>query len=152
MRGYFGMMNFETIGGRIIEAHLRFADQWCDLYGAGWIEAMIGLYRTGCWSYEETRRQDAYSLPLFAAHGRPYRHPAPEVQAEVRAMPDVSSLQIPFYEDKAPEDHPMPGGGFRVAIINCTDLAAGKRARRRLAAAFPEDSILWPPGDGPDQA
>ena len=27
MQGYGGMMNFETIGGRIIEAHLRFADQ-----------------------------------------------------------------------------------------------------------------------------
>ena len=33
LRGYTGMANFETIGGRIIEAHLRFADQWPDLYG-----------------------------------------------------------------------------------------------------------------------
>ncbi|HET6194972.1 MAG TPA: hypothetical protein VFE12_04425, partial [Acetobacteraceae bacterium] len=31
LRGYTGMANFETIGGRIIEAHLRFADQWPDL-------------------------------------------------------------------------------------------------------------------------
>ena len=31
---YTGMLNIETIGGRIIEAHLRFADQWPDLYGA----------------------------------------------------------------------------------------------------------------------
>jgi hypothetical protein len=35
LRGYTGMANFETIGGRIIEAHLRFADQWPDLYGPG---------------------------------------------------------------------------------------------------------------------
>ena len=34
MAGYTGMMNLETIGGTIIEAHLRFADQWPDLYGA----------------------------------------------------------------------------------------------------------------------
>ena len=27
------MINLETIGGRIIEVHLRFADQWPDLYG-----------------------------------------------------------------------------------------------------------------------
>ena len=32
---------------RAIEAHLRFSDQWPDLYGAGWVEALIGLYRTG---------------------------------------------------------------------------------------------------------
>ena len=35
LAGYTGMLNLETIGGTIIEAHLRFADQWPDLYGAG---------------------------------------------------------------------------------------------------------------------
>ena len=35
LAGYTGMVNFETIGSRIIEAHLRFADQWPDLYGRG---------------------------------------------------------------------------------------------------------------------
>src|SRR2546428_10981238 len=33
--GYSGFVNLETIGGTIIEAHLRVADQWGDLYGAG---------------------------------------------------------------------------------------------------------------------
>ena len=40
-------------------------------------------------------------------------------------MPGVSSLQITFHEDWAPERHAMPPGGFRVAIINCWDRAAG---------------------------
>lgn len=35
LRGYTGIVNFETIGGRIIEAHLRISDQWPDLYGEG---------------------------------------------------------------------------------------------------------------------
>ena len=30
---YTGMLNFETIAGWIIEVHLRFSDQWPDLYG-----------------------------------------------------------------------------------------------------------------------
>src|SRR5262245_33305665 len=30
LHGYTGMVNLETIGGKIIEAHLRFADQWPD--------------------------------------------------------------------------------------------------------------------------
>ncbi len=50
MAAYTGMMNFETIGGKIIEAHLRFADQWCDLNGKGWIEAMVRLYTDGTWA------------------------------------------------------------------------------------------------------
>jgi hypothetical protein len=44
LAGYTGMLNLETIGGTIIEAHLRFADQWPDLYGPGWVDALVGLY------------------------------------------------------------------------------------------------------------
>ncbi|HUY84421.1 MAG TPA: hypothetical protein VMU86_07580, partial [Steroidobacteraceae bacterium] len=49
LAGFTGMLNLETIGDRIIEAHLRFADQWPDLYGPGWIEAVVRLYSEGRW-------------------------------------------------------------------------------------------------------
>ncbi|MCX7347007.1 MAG: hypothetical protein NTU78_14920 [Alphaproteobacteria bacterium] len=137
MRGYTGMMNFETIGGRIIEAHLRFADQWCDLYGAGWVEALVRLYAQRHWTFADAGRQDGFSIPLFAIHGATFRHPPAELQAEIRSMPSVASLQITFNENRDPADHPMPPGGFRLGIVNCTDLAAGFAARRRLASAFP---------------
>lgn len=142
MAGFTGMMNFETIGGAIIEAHLRFADQWCDLYGQGWVEALVKLYETGQWHYGDDQRTDGFSVPLFARHGHRYRHPAPELQASVRAMPQVKSLQITFHEAKAPEDHAMPPGGFRLAVINATALEAARAARRKLAAAYPARLIL----------
>ncbi len=142
MGSYSGMMNFETIGGRIIEAHLRFADQWCDLYGAGWVSALVRLYVTGRWHFPEDTRTVGYSVPLFAAHGRNFRHPPQDLQARVRAMPEVKSLQITFHEAKASEDHPMPPGGFRLAVINATDLKAAMTARRVLAEAFPPETIL----------
>ena len=41
------MVNFETIDARIIEVHLRFSDQWPDLYGAGWTDALVRLYARG---------------------------------------------------------------------------------------------------------
>lgn len=142
MSGYSGMMNFETIGGRIIEAHLRFADQWCDLYGEGWVNALVRLYETGRWNYADEQRTIGYSVPLFASHGQNFRHPPPELQAKVRAMPHVKSLQITFHETKASEHHPMPPGGFRLAVINATDLDAAMKARRELATAFPADVIM----------
>ncbi len=142
MTGYSGMLNFETIGGRIIEAHLRFADQWCDLYGKGWVEALVGLYSDGRWRFDDGERRSGYSIPLFARHGSGYRHPAPELQAQVRAMPHVASLQITFHETKPAADHPMPPGGFRLAVINATDLEAGHAARRVLAQAFPAEDVL----------
>lgn len=81
-------------------------------------------------------------MPLFASHGASFRHPPPALQSEVRAMPGVSSLQITFHEAKDAGDHPMPPGGFRLAVINATDLAAAMKARRTLASAFPAGAIM----------
>ena len=51
-------------------------------------------------------------------------------------MADVSSVQITFHEDRPPERHSMPPGGFRVAIINAFDLDRGKAAREVLRRHF----------------
>jgi hypothetical protein len=141
MAAYTGMMNFETIGGKIIEAHLRFADQWCDLNGKGWIEAMVRLYADGIWDYDEQRRV-GYSIPLFARHNSNFAHPPQDLQTRIRAMPQVSSLQITFYDKKDADLHPMPPGGFRLGIVNAWDLQAGFAAVDELAKAFPTHSLL----------
>lgn len=132
LAGYTGMVNFETIGGRIIEAHLRFADQWPDLYGAGWVEALIRLHVTGDWDYADIDRRDGYSVVLFGPHGPRYRHPPPSLVDEVRGMPGVSSVQITFHEERDPAHHAMPPGGFRLAIVNAHALQAGQTAREKL--------------------
>ena len=51
-------------------------------------------------------------------------------------MPGVSSVQITFHEDKAPEHHAMPPGGFRLAIVNATSLEAGQAGGELLREAF----------------
>jgi len=142
MASYTGMMNFETIGGKIIEAHLRFADQWCDLNGKGWIEAMIRLYADGTWHYNEGQRRVGYSIPLFARHNSNFVHPPRDQQTRIRALPHVSSLQITFYDGKEAVDHPMPPGGFRIGIVNAWDLQAGFGAIDELAKSFPTHSLL----------
>lgn len=136
LRGYTGMANFETIGGRIIEAHLRFADQWPDLYGPGWVEALVRLYAEGAWAFADTAREDGFSVVLFAPHGPRYRHPPEPAVAAARAMPGVSSVQITFHADRDPARHAMPPGGFRLAIVNARTLAAGQAARAHLAEAM----------------
>ena len=142
MGGYTGMMNFESIGGSIIEAHLRFADQWCDLYGSRWIEALVNLYTTKTWNFDDSATTGGFSIPLFAKHGSQYLHPSAECQAAVRAMKSVSSLQITFDETVDSASHPMPPGGFRLAIINATDLPTGLAARKKLSECFPSERLL----------
>lgn len=141
---YTGMINIETIGGKIIEAQIRFADQWCDLNGTDWLDAVVGLYQHGVWNFDDSGRRDGFSVPLFAAHGKMPRHPSHEIQNRIRAMPDVASLQITFHEAKGSEDHFMPPGGFRLGIVNCWNLQSGLDARAELAKAFPDVEVMIP--------
>jgi hypothetical protein len=50
-----------------------------------------------------------------------------------RALPEVTSVQITFHEDRR-RRHAMPPGGFRLAIVNCWDLDVGRRARETPGA------------------
>ena len=56
--------------------------------------------------------------------------------AQVRRTPTVSSVQITFHENKEPERHAMPPGGFRLAVVNAFDLDAGRAARDMLSACL----------------
>ena len=136
LAGYTGMLNLETIGGWIIEAHLRFADQWPDLYGPGWVEALVGLYERQQWDFYDEDRTEGYSVVLFGGWGRSYRHPPSSFLEEIKRLPGVTSIQITFHEDRAPEWHAMPPGGFRLAIVNGFDLDKTLAARERLKEHF----------------
>lgn len=133
--GYTGVMNIETIGGTIIEAHLRFADQWPDLYGRGWLDALVTLYADGRWGYADDDRRTGYSVVLFGRR-RPRRRLSGGVVESLRQRPAISSVQITFHPDRPAGSHAMPPGGFRLAVINCWELEAGTEARAELAEAF----------------
>ena len=136
LAGYTGMVNFETIGSRIIEAHLRFADQWPDLYGPGWVDALVGLYENRDWDFYDDDRSEGYSVVLFGPNGRRYRHPPQAFVDEIKRTPGVTSVQISFHENWEPERHAMPPGGFRLAIVNGLDLGKALAARERLREYF----------------
>ena len=136
LAGYTGMLNLETIGETIIEAHLRFSDQWPDLYGPGWVDAVVALYETGRWDFADDDRGEGYSVVLFAPYGRRYRHPPAALIEEIKAIPGVTSVQITFHENRPPELHAMPPGGFRVGIVNGFDLRAAMAGRERLKEHF----------------
>ncbi len=136
LRGYSGCINFETIGGTIIEAHLRFADQWPDLYGPGWVQAVVGLYARRVWQFADSGRRTGYSVVLFGDHGKNCRMVDGETTSELLKRPNISSIQFTFHNDKPADNHAMPPGGFRLAIVNCWNLQAGFAAREQLARLF----------------
>lgn len=144
MADYTGMMNFETIDGKIIEAHLRFADQWCDIYGKTWINALVKLYADDVWEFKDETPRAGYSIPLFLKHGLVPPHPPRELQSRIRALPGISSLQITYFENRSGNAHPMPPGGFRLGLINSYDYKAGLAARDLLATGFKGCEVLIP--------
>jgi hypothetical protein len=138
---YIGMLNIETIGGRIIEVHLRFADQWPDLYGRKWLNALVRLYQHHRWDFADSDRADGYSVVLFGPHGMPYVHPTAKMLSSYRSMLGVSSVQITFFEDRPQHSHVMPPGGFRLGIVNSFGLEAGMRVRAAMARDFGLNAI-----------
>lgn len=140
---YTGLLNVETIGDKIIEMHLRFADQWCDLYGAAWMHSVVDLYHRGIWSFEDIERE-GYSIPLFADENFDYDHPPIDVQNNMRSRYGISSLQITFDAGKPIREHARPPGGMRLVLINAWDLEAGLTAIDDMALNFPAERLIRP--------
>lgn len=136
LRGFTGIVNLETIGGKIIECHLRLSDQWLDLNGSNWIESVAELYTHGRWNFTDDSRKTGYSVILFTEHGQQHKKIDSSTIDGLLKRPHISSIQITFHEDKPPEVHAMPPGGFRLAIVNCWDLNAGFELREILASLF----------------
>ena len=113
-------------------------------YGAGWATPYRDLYAIGLRFVRRPR--DGFSLVLCGPHGRRYRHPPAALVNEVASMPGVSSVQITFHEDRPPEQHSMPPGGFRVALVNSFGLEKGRAAREVLRKHFlgPEPAVNIP--------
>lgn len=136
LRDYTGMLNLESIGGRIISAHLRFASQWPDLYGRKWLDAMVRLHGRGRWDWVDTGRAEGYSIPLFGPHGSAFAHPPAAIADGLRATVGISSIHFPFDAGRPAATHAMPPGGFRLAVINSFNLAVGLRVRAALTREF----------------
>jgi hypothetical protein len=139
-RGFNGPMNLETIGGKIIEMHLRFADQWPDLYSPDFMEAVVML-SSGSFSMGSEALKNipatGYSVILFGRRGR--SHWKKPLEYEIQSLLNlynISSIQLPFHEGQPAEQHSMPPGGFRLAVINGFNLEECLRARERLAESF----------------
>lgn len=139
LHGFDGPINIETIGGKIIEMHLRFADQWPDLYPPFFMEAVVML-RSGKFTLSSDAfkvQAKGYSVILFARRRRNHwkKPPEREIQSLLRLY-NISSIQLPFDEWQPAEQHSMPPGGFRLAILNGFTLEECLRAREDLKECF----------------
>jgi hypothetical protein len=133
LTGYTGMANVETIGGKIIEVHLRFSEQWPDLYGPWFQSCLVGLYAGKGWlqplqAQHETRV--GYSVVLFDDEKYARRGTLiNQILRNIEAMFKVSSVTMAYDPEFPLETYARPLGGFRMAWVNGFDLDQCMKAR-----------------------
>ncbi len=137
LQGYSGILNFETIGGRIIECHLRMSVEFIPLYGKGWLDAVVRLYRDGAWNFAGGDFP-RFMVPSFTAL-QPHAVDPAALRA-IEAMPGVCAV-FTTLSDGMPELG-NPPNGYRRAIVIADTLDEG-----RLAAAMIPEAVM-PAGAG----
>lgn len=144
LRGFTGIVNFETIGARIIECHLRMSVEFIPLYGAGWLDAVVRLYRDKVWDFAEGPFP-RFTVPSFTTYVPQVVDPA--ALAALEALPGVFRI-FPTINDGMPELG-NPPNGYRRAVIVAHALDAGRAAAARLDEAIrprtSEDAAAGPP-------
>jgi len=133
MDGYTGCLNLETLGGMIIEAHLRMGDIK-RIPDTALLQAVVDVYAGGGWHYDRPP-PEYYLMVLWGEADRDYRID-PESLAHICRDMALVDLYDPRYR------HENPPGALRVAQLGTFDLESGLRTRARLAAALTRIAVL----------
>ncbi|KAG2027574.1 hypothetical protein GB937_000013 [Aspergillus fischeri] len=150
LTGYTGMMNVETIGGKIIEAHLRFSPQWPNMYGSWFTSSLVDLYCGKGWTgplASKIATPVGYSVPLWddEKYAKTGTTLTDNAFRRLESMFNVESITMQYSREKPLESTPRPSGGFRIAWVNGYDLARCKLARSALQAYLHQldDTEQW---------
>lgn len=124
--GYTGMVNVETIGGKIIEAHLRYGDVW--MSGPSMLQSIVNLYAGEGWNYDGPDPK-FYVWPVFADADTKYVLPKGFGK-------QIASRTLAWFPEYGEGDGLTPVGGRRLALFSTKTKQEGSQLRRELLAAF----------------
>lgn len=137
MAGFYGVMNIETIGGGIIEAHLRMGSQFLDLYPENWLGAAINVYSDKDWSLADDKETEGFSLPIVIPHDMKFVANEERALEIAQQYPSFKSLQLrSTSSDQDDKNVQHPPGGKVMGFINLLDLDEGQALRKALIDEF----------------
>ncbi len=148
LRGHVGVVNLETIGTKIIECHLRMSSQTIDLNGKGWLEAVVELYRSGKWMFDDKHTpKEAYSIPIRTTQsGMYYFKDSAHIQARqlCSSVLDYIILNQDIRDIEMHDDH-----SYVLAVLNGFNLEDLSRAKRLMISGlrYQSPDYLDHPGD-----
>lgn len=130
---HHGVLNFETMNGKIIDAHPRMSTQFVDLYSEGWLQSVANLYAGIDWMHEE-KEEIGYSMPIWSDEFIDL------VMSENKfssLCEKVISIQI------TTENFYQPPQGYRIAVINGRDKDIVISVANSIKKALREHESGW---------
>ena len=110
--GHTGVINLEIIDGIVIESHQRMSPQFIDLYGDGWLEAVVHLYEHKEWDFQ-SHDLEGYSIPIRVEKQNAVYSFSPESLLQARML--ATSVQ----EFTDPMEYPYNDEHtLRLAVVN----------------------------------
>lgn len=147
-RYHAGIINIETIGTKLIESHLRMSSQTADLNGDGWLDAVVNLYRSQEWKYNNNLTPTkAHSIPIRITQPGKYYF---EENALIQAHQLCSSVQSYVRPEQDIRNMAMHDNySFVLAFVNGFNLEDLSRAKQLLISGLRHQSpdFLDHPGD-----
>jgi len=137
LAGFTGMVNLETIGGRVIECHLRVGDSLY-LGNPDLLQSMVDLYEKGTWSFQESM-EDFYIIPIWISRNLDVCWPKKPGAKE--SVLDIVKSNFNVWSIEVEDDWPAnPVSMKRIMFLGCTELSKGKEAASRIQSIFDSES------------
>lgn len=113
----FGILNFEFVGSKCIEVHLRVSMQFCDIYGMKFFQSLEPMTKDFT---DVSSPGSGYSVPIFSDSRK-------LIFPEIYTLPSsIISIDTVIEE--------VSNNLFRIAVINSTDLDDALEIRDLLTA------------------
>ena len=135
---FSGIVNLESINGKIIDCHLRMSPQFVDLYGKEWLESVVHLYEYEHWDYP-TKKYTGYSMPLWTTQDGLYNINHTELDT-LKENEKISSIQITFDEEYCVSEESSDNKNYRLAVVNGIDLKEIEKTVEKLKEIIILDS------------
>ena len=131
LKNYTGCINIETIGGKIIECHLRMGDI-NQLHSLCLFKEIIKLYEKKEWSLKKLIIPKIYLVPIFVPYNTIINITHKEI-IDICNIVDPNEEYIYTYQKDPPQTKSInPPGGVRIANINTICLKHGLDVRKKI--------------------
>ncbi len=137
---FYGVINFEIIGDKIIEVQFRMSWQFLSLYGEKIVRNIIKLYEEGKWTkpaFQSFQHPEGYSVPMWFDAYKKFEIDQEKLDTILREkLHGVSEIHLDYDPKLKKSDYFNPPKSFRLGFINCDDLTHGFDIAKQIKECY----------------